>query len=108
MNGGGMMTAQEKFGAMLRSMRTMQRRSASEVAAAIGISRNYLDEIEKGNKQGRGVSFEQLAKGYGVPVERLAAAYAEMKRTEIAAQGEEWKEVTDFAAAVNGTDGEEE
>ncbi len=56
----------------IKTIRKHRGMTQEDLAAASGLSRPYLTEIETGRKEGSIRSLKSIAKALGVPLERLA------------------------------------
>ncbi|MFE5704746.1 helix-turn-helix domain-containing protein [Rhodococcus koreensis] len=61
----------ELYGRVLREARRDQDRSLGDVAAAVGMSKQYLSEIERGKKEPSSEMLRAVCGALGLPVEHL-------------------------------------
>lgn len=59
------------YGEVLRDERQDQDRTLAEVADAVGMSKQYLSEIERGRKEASSEMLHSICEALGMPVESL-------------------------------------
>lgn len=60
-----------KFGKRVRTIRLKKRMSQGDVGKKLGVSLNYISQIERGLENLSLKGIEKLAKALGVPIENL-------------------------------------
>jgi transcriptional regulator with XRE-family HTH domain len=89
----------ESLPAKLRVLRARQGLTLIEAAEKLGIGRDTLSDLERGNRRPVMPTLAKIAKGYGVPVEDLLeepvplGKVPEVGRSEPAMESREYKEV---------------
>ncbi|MGC0366656.1 DNA-binding XRE family transcriptional regulator [Rhodococcus sp. 27YEA15] len=61
----------EAYGRVLREVRRDQDRTLSDVAAAVGMSKQYLSEIERGKKEPSSEILQSICSALAMPLEHL-------------------------------------
>ena len=95
------MTADEKFGALLRSVRVMRRIPRRVIAASLGVAETTVFYLEQEGRLCRR-KLEQIAKAYNIELSKLVGSYSEFKRQELSEKDEDWGEVARLASQLVG------